>query len=105
MAEVALQSVSKIFANRKNAPVCAVNDLTLTVGNGEFVVLLGPSGAGKTTVLRLIAGLEAITTGTISIGGQIVNEVSAADRDIAMVFQNAALYPHMTVRENVAFPL
>ena len=105
MAEVALEHVSKAFATRKNSSVRAVTDFSLTVRQGEFVVLLGPSGAGKTTLLRLIAGLEEITNGTISLDGHILNKVPPADRDIAMVFQSPALYPHMNVRENIGFPL
>lgn len=83
----------------------AVRDMTLEVGEGELLVLLGPSGSGKTTTLRLIAGLEQPSDGTISINGKIVNEIPPKDRDIAMVFQNHALYPHLTVRQNIAFGL
>ena len=83
----------------------AVRDVSLSVADGEFMVLLGPSGCGKTSVLRMIAGLEPITAGTIAIDGRIVNAVPAKDRDIAMVFQSYALYPHMTVRDNLAFGL
>ncbi|MCZ6457076.1 MAG: sn-glycerol-3-phosphate ABC transporter ATP-binding protein UgpC, partial [Actinobacteria bacterium] len=83
----------------------AVGDFDLAIGDGEFLVLVGPSGCGKTTVLRMIAGLEDITEGTISIGDRVVNDVQPKDRDIAMVFQNYALYPHMSVRDNMAFGL
>ena len=83
----------------------AVTDLNLDIGDGEFIVLVGPSGCGKTTALRMVAGLESITEGTISIGEQVVNTVPPKERDIAMVFQNYALYPHMTVYDNMAFGL
>lgn len=83
----------------------ALKDLTLDIRDGEFMVLVGPSGCGKTTALRMVAGLEEITSGTLRIGGRGVNEVNAKDRDIAMVFQNYALYPHMTVAQNIGFPL
>ena len=83
----------------------AVNDLDLEVGAGEFVSLLGPSGCGKTTTLRMLAGLDFPTNGTISFGDQVVNDLTPAKRNIAMVFQSYALYPHMTVAENIAYPL
>ncbi|HEX9657612.1 MAG TPA: sn-glycerol-3-phosphate ABC transporter ATP-binding protein UgpC [Bacteroidota bacterium] len=101
MAEVALQGVFKTYDEK----VTAVRDVNVTIQDKEFVVLVGPSGCGKSTVLRMIAGLEDISSGTISIGGTIVNDVAPKDRDIAMVFQNYALYPHMTVYENMAFGL
>lgn len=101
MAKVELENVTKIFDNK----VVAVKDVTLTVEDKEFTVLLGPSGCGKTTTLRMIAGLEEITKGVIKIDGKVVNDVEPKDRDIAMVFQNYALYPHMTVYENMAFGL
>ncbi|MGH2595974.1 MAG: ABC transporter ATP-binding protein [Actinomycetota bacterium] len=85
--------------------VIAVNDLSLDVADGEFMIFVGPSGCGKTTALRMIAGLEKVTAGTISIGDRVINDVSPRDRDIAMVFQNYALYPHMTVYRNLAFGL
>jgi multiple sugar transport system ATP-binding protein len=85
--------------------VRAVDELSLEIEDGEFVVLVGPSGCGKTTALRMVAGLESITEGSISIGGRVVNDVPSARRDVAMVFQNYALYPHMTVFENMAFGL
>ena len=83
----------------------AVDGLSLEIADGEFMILVGSSGCGKTTALRMVAGLETPTSGTIRIGDRVVNDVSARDRDIAMVFQNYALYPHMTVRENLAYPL
>jgi len=101
MANVILKNVTKVYPNGFKA----VKNINLDVLDKEFVVLLGPSGCGKTTTLRMIAGLEEITEGTIEIGGKIVNDVEPKDRDIAMVFQNYALYPHMTVYENMAFGL
>ncbi len=101
MAEVKLENVSKIYDGK----VTAVRDVSVTVNDREFVVLVGPSGCGKSTALRMIAGLEEISQGTISIGGKVVNDVPPKDRDIAMVFQNYALYPHMSVYENLAFGL
>jgi multiple sugar transport system ATP-binding protein len=100
VAEVTLDHVSKRFQD-----VDAVDDLSLTIADGEFLILVGPSGCGKTTALRLIAGLEKGTAGTIRIGDRVVNDVTPRDRDIAMVFQNYALYPHMTVYKNLAFGL
>ena len=100
MAEIRLNHVTKIFgANR------ALDDLSLEIADGEFFVLLGPTGAGKTTTLRLIAGLESPTSGTVSIGGEDVGEWSAAERDVALVFQYYSLYPRYTVYQNLAFPL
>ena len=101
MADVAFNDVDKIYDNG----VQAVFGLTLDIHDAEFLVLVGPSGCGKTTALRMVAGLEDITSGTVSIGGRVVNEVSPKDRDIAMVFQNYALYPHLSVGENIAFGL
>lgn len=101
MAEVRLENVSKIY----EGGVKAVRDVTFSVNDKEFVVLVGPSGCGKSTALRMIAGLEEISEGSIWIGGRKVNDVPAKDRDIAMVFQNYALYPHMSVYENLAFGL
>ncbi|MBI4839693.1 MAG: ATP-binding cassette domain-containing protein, partial [candidate division NC10 bacterium] len=100
MAQVTLENVTKKFDE-----VVAVRDVSLTVNDREFVVLVGPSGCGKSTTLRMIAGLEEITSGTIKIGDRVVNDVPPKDRDIAMVFQNYALYPHMTVYDNMAFGL
>ncbi|HEX9005988.1 MAG TPA: sn-glycerol-3-phosphate ABC transporter ATP-binding protein UgpC [Bacteroidota bacterium] len=101
MAEVKLENVWKTYDNK----VTAVRDVSAEIHDKEFVVLVGPSGCGKSTVLRMIAGLEEISQGTISIDGKVVNDVAPKDRDIAMVFQNYALYPHMTVYENLAFGL
>jgi ABC-type sugar transport system ATPase subunit len=101
MAQIALDHVEKMY----QGGVKALDDLNLDVKEGEFMVLVGPSGSGKSTALRAIAGLEEITSGTISIGDRIVNDLPPKDRDIAMVFQNYALYPHMTVEENLAFGL
>ena len=101
MAKVELSRVTKDFSDG----VRAVDELSLEIEDGEFVVLVGPSGCGKTTALRMIAGLEAVTEGVISIDGRVVNDVPSAKRDVAMVFQNYALYPHMTVFENMAFGL
>ena len=100
MAEVLLKEVTKKFGD-----FVAVNNISLEVKDGEFVVLVGPSGCGKTTTLRMIAGLEEVTKGEIYIGGKLVNDVPPKDRDIAMVFQNYALYPHMDVYNNMAFGL
>jgi multiple sugar transport system ATP-binding protein len=100
MAGVRIKNLVKKFGN-----VTAVNNVSLDIEDGEFVVLLGPSGCGKTTILRMIAGLEEPTDGEIYIGDRAVTDVPPKDREIAMVFQNYALYPHMTVRENMAFPL
>ncbi|MHC4991982.1 MAG: ABC transporter ATP-binding protein [Planctomycetota bacterium] len=101
MARITLESVSKTYPGN----VVAVRDFTLEVTDGEFVVFVGPSGCGKTTTLRLIAGLEQVSSGTIRIADRIVNDVHPKDRDIAMVFQDYALYPHMTVRKNLSFAL
>ena len=92
-------------SSRKFGDVIAVNDLSFTIDDKEFLVLVGPSGCGKTTALRSLAGLEEITSGEIKIGDQVVNDIPPKDRDIAMVFQSYALYPHMTVFENMAFGL
>ena len=101
MAQIVLDHVDKVY----QGGVKALDDLNLEVKEGEFMVLVGPSGCGKSTALRSIAGLEEITGGTISIGERVVNDLPPKDRDIAMVFQNYALYPHMTVEENLAFGL
>jgi multiple sugar transport system ATP-binding protein len=101
MAEILLDQVNKIYPGG----VKGVDDLNLEIKDGEFMVLVGPSGCGKTTALRSIAGLEEISSGTITIGGKIVNDLPPKDRDIAMVFQNYALYPHMTAEQNLAFGL
>jgi multiple sugar transport system ATP-binding protein len=101
MADVTLAAVGKTYPDG----TVAVQGVDIEIADGELLVLVGPSGCGKTTVLRMVAGLETITTGTASIRGRVINDVNEADRDIAMVFQNYALYPHLTVAENIAFPL
>ena len=101
MADLQLKDVSKIYAGN----IRAVAPTSVSVEDGEFVILVGPSGCGKSTLLRMIAGLESVSEGEINIGGRLVNDIPAKDRDIAMVFQNYALYPHMTVYENMAFGL
>src|SRR5436189_884989 len=101
MATLSLEQVTKVYPTGAEA----VRALDLHVDEGEFVVLVGPSGCGKTTVLRMVAGLEEITSGTIRLDDQVVNDVSARDRDVAMVFQNYALYPHLDVLRNIAFSL
>ena len=100
MAEVRLDGISKAYGRTQ-----ALRDVTLSIGDGDFVVLLGPTGAGKTTTLRMIAGLEAPDAGEVRIGGRTANGLTPAQRDVAMVFQQYSLYPHLTVRENLAFPL
>src|SRR5215210_3557876 len=101
MAEIVLDGVSKRFPDGFEA----VKDMDLDVSDGEFMILVGPSGCGKSTALRMIAGLEDISEGELKIGDRVVNELDPKDRDIAMVFQNYALYPHMSVRENMGFAL
>src|ERR1700759_3572835 len=101
MAQITLDHIDKVYSGG----VKAIDQMSLEVKDGEFMVLVGPSGCGKSTAMRSIAGLEEITSGTISIGGQVVNHLPPKDRDIAMVFQNYALYPHMTVEQNLAFGL
>jgi len=101
MAEIVLDRVSKSYPDGATA----VKDLNITIADGEFLILVGPSGCGKTTTLNMIAGLEDISSGELRIGGERMNEKAPKDRDIAMVFQSYALYPHMTVRQNIAFPL
>jgi multiple sugar transport system ATP-binding protein len=101
MAQVAFERVSKIYPDGTRA----VNDINLEIDDGEFMVLVGPSGCGKTTALRMVAGLEEISEGALKIGERIVNHVPSRDRDIAMVFQSYALYPHLSVYENIAFGL
>ena len=100
MAEVTLTNITKKFGD-----FTAVDDLSMVIEDGKFTVLVGPSGCGKTTTLRMIAGLETITEGEIRIGERVVNKIPPKDRDIAMVFQNYALYPHMDVYDNMAFGL
>src|ERR1700710_49377 len=101
MANVALRDVRKTYAGGFEA----IKGINFEVGDGQFCVLVGPSGCGKSTLLRMVAGLETITGGDIDIGGRIVNQIEPAERDIAMVFQNYALYPHMTVYNNMAYGL
>src|SRR5664279_1824601 len=101
MADVSFQDVTKVFPG----DATAIDHLTLDIPDGEFMILVGPSGCGKTTALRLVAGLESATSGTITVGGRNITHLSPKDRDIAMVFQNYALYPHMTVYKNLAFGL
>src|SRR6476619_4184182 len=101
MARVEFRDVSKVFGDGTRA----VDRLDLEIADGEFVVLVGPSGCGKTTALRMLAGLEEITDGTVRIGNRVVNALSPKSRDIAMVFQSYALYPHLSVYDNIAFAL
>jgi multiple sugar transport system ATP-binding protein len=101
MAEIEFDKVTKQFPDG----TVAVDELELTVGDGEFMIFVGPSGCGKTTALRMVAGLEDITSGEIRVGGRVINDLEPPDRDIAMVFQNYALYPHMSVEDNIGFPL
>ncbi|HEV8638273.1 MAG TPA: sn-glycerol-3-phosphate ABC transporter ATP-binding protein UgpC [Chloroflexota bacterium] len=105
MARVKLERVTKVFSDRSRGEVVAVKEATLEIGDGQFLVLLGPSGCGKTTTLRMIAGLEKQTAGDIYIGDRLVNKLHPKERDIAMVFQDYALYPHMTVYDNMSFGL
>ncbi|ANH06492.1 sn-glycerol-3-phosphate import ATP-binding protein UgpC [Shinella sp. HZN7] len=101
MAAISIKDVSKVY----NGGVTAVSAVSIDIADGEFIVLVGPSGCGKSTLLRMVAGLETISQGEVAIGPRVVNDVDPADRDIAMVFQNYALYPHMTVYENLAYGL
>src|SRR2546426_2204606 len=101
MAAVSFEGIGKIYTDGTRA----VSDLRLEITDGEFMVLVGPSGCGKTTALRMVAGLEEITGGLVKIGDRVVNNVPSRDRDIAMVFQSYALYPHLSVYENIAFGL
>jgi multiple sugar transport system ATP-binding protein len=101
MAQIVLHNVNKVYPGG----VKGIDGLSLEICDGEFMVLVGPSGCGKSTALRSVAGLEEISSGTISIGDRVVNDLPPKDRDIAMVFQNYALYPHMTVEQNLAFGL
>ena len=123
MAEVILKNIKKVYPHQEpkkkkkgeaekktnlqitDEGVLAVDNFNLEIRDKEFIVLVGPSGCGKSTTLRMVAGLEEISGGELYIGGQLMNDVAPKDRDIAMVFQNYALYPHMTVRDNIAFPL
>ena len=101
MAEIILEGVTKRFPDGS----LAVKEVDLDIADGEFVILVGPSGCGKSTTLNMIAGLEDITEGTLRIGDQVVNQLAPKERDVAMVVQSYALYPHMSVRENMGFPL
>ncbi len=105
MAKTELDHVSKVFTERDGSEVVAVDDLSLTIDDGDFLVLVGPSGCGKSTTLRMIAGLESVSEGEIRLDGRVINDLPARDRDIAMVFQSYALYPHMSVRGNMSFGL
>src|SRR5512135_1643826 len=101
MADIVFDHVTKVYPDG----TVAVDDLDIEVKDGEFMILVGPSGCGKTTALRMVAGLEEVTSGEIRLAGQRLNDVDASDRDIAMVFQSYALYPHMSVQDNMSFPL
>src|SRR4051812_50104173 len=101
MAAIELDRLTKVYADGTRA----VRELDLSIADGEFVVFVGPSGCGKTSALRMIAGLEDITSGTVRVGDEVVNDLPPKDRDMAMVFQNYALYPHMNVYDNMAFGL
>jgi multiple sugar transport system ATP-binding protein len=101
MASISLEGVTKVYPNGLQA----IDGLDLHIDDGEFMVVVGPSGCGKTTVLRMVPGLKEISSGTVRIGEQIVNDVSSRDRDIAMVFQSYPLYPQMSVAQNIGFPL
>src|SRR6185437_5918209 len=101
VAEIVLERLTKVYADGTRA----LDELELDVGDGEFVVFVGPSGCGKTSALRMIAGLEEITEGTVRVGGKVVNDLPPKARDMAMIFQNYALYPHMNVAENMGFGL
>ncbi|KWX23078.1 ABC transporter ATP-binding protein [Mycolicibacterium wolinskyi] len=105
MAEIVLDRVTKSYPDGAGGVRAAVKEFSMTIADGEFIILVGPSGCGKSTTLNMIAGLEDITSGELRIGGELVNDKAPKDRDIAMVFQSYALYPHMTVRQNIAFPL
>ncbi|ELZ00329.1 ABC transporter ATP-binding protein [Natrialba asiatica] len=105
MADLQLDAVTKVFTERDGNEITAVDDVSLTIEDGEFLVLVGPSGCGKSTTLRMVAGLESISAGQVRLGDSVVNDSKPKDRNIAMVFQSYALYPHMTVRENMAFGL
>src|SRR5829696_6172325 len=101
MAEISLEKLTKVYGDGTRA----VSELDLEIQDGELVVLVGPSGCGKTSALRMVAGLEPITKGEVKIGGEVVNRLPPKDRDIAMIFQNYALYPHMSAFDNMAFGL
>src|SRR5690349_67816 len=105
MAEIVLDRVTKSYPDGAGGVRAAVKEFSMTIADGEFIILVGPSGCGKSTTLNMVAGLEDITQGELKIDGKVVNDKAPKDRDIAMVFQSYALYPHMTVGENMAFPL
>ncbi|WP_306058108.1 ABC transporter ATP-binding protein [Natronococcus wangiae] len=105
MAETQLDDVTKVFTDDDGSDIVAVDEVSIDIEDGEFLVLVGPSGCGKSTTLRMIAGLETITDGAIRLDDRVINDLPAKDRDIAMVFQSYALYPHMTVQENMSFGL
>ncbi|NHN48528.1 sn-glycerol-3-phosphate ABC transporter ATP-binding protein UgpC [Halostella sp. JP-L12] len=105
MAELTLDHLTKVFTDDDGSDIVAVDDVSVDIDDGDFLVLVGPSGCGKSTTLRMVAGLETVTSGEIRLGGTLLNEKKPSDRDIAMVFQSYALYPHMTVRDNMAFGL
>ena len=105
MADLQLDDVTKVFTEDDGNEITAVNEVSLDIDDGEFLVLVGPSGCGKSTTLRMVAGLETISAGQIRLGDTVVNDLKPKERDIAMVFQSYALYPHMTVRENMSFGL
>ncbi|MCL9813867.1 ABC transporter ATP-binding protein [Natranaeroarchaeum aerophilus] len=105
MAETRLENITKVFTEDDGGEIIAVDDVSIDIEDGEFLVLVGPSGCGKSTTLRMIAGLESITDGVIRLGDRVINDIPPKNRDIAMVFQSYALYPHMTVHENMAFGL
>ena len=105
MASLELDNVTKVFVENDGNEITAVDEVSLGIDDGEFLVLVGPSGCGKSTTLRMVAGLETVSSGEIRLGDRVINETKPKDRDIAMVFQSYALYPHMTVRENMSFGL
>src|SRR5712671_7024382 len=105
VARVEIEGLTKKFRGTSGETITAVDALTLSVADGELLVIVGPSGSGKTTTLRLVAGLEEATSGTVRFDGRVMNDVDPRERDVAMVFQNQALYPHMSVYENLAFGL
>ena len=104
MAAISLENVIKRYGKGASANQ-VIHGVSAEIADGEFIVIVGPSGCGKSTLLRMVAGLEEISDGTIRIGGRVVNDLEPSERDIAMVFQNYALYPHMSVRENMAYGL
>ena len=105
MGQISLRNITKVYNTGKDNEIVGVDDLSIDAGDGEFLVLVGPSGCGKSTTLRCIAGLESVSSGDVMIGDEVVNDLSPKERDIAMVFQNYALYPHMSARDNISFAL